>query len=64
MDAILDTLSSDFGGANRLKIISLFGFSAMPKQSTLQIFGQKDENSFYSPFYLYSMKQAIEEGYI
>lgn len=64
MDAVLDTLSSDFGGENRPKNISLFGFSATPKQSTLQIFGQKDENGLYAPFHLYSMKQAIEEGYI
>lgn len=64
MEALLDTLSSDFGGASKPSNISLFGFTATPKPSTLQIFGQKNEDGFYVPFHLYSMKQAIEEGYI
>lgn len=64
MEALIDTLSNDFGGENKPKNISLFGFTATPKKSTLQIFGQKDEKGFYAPFHLYSMKQAIEEGYI
>lgn len=64
MEALLDTLSSDFGGASKPSNISLFGFTATPKPSTLQIFGQKNEDGFYVPFHLYSMKQAIEEGCI
>jgi len=31
---------------------------------TLQMFGQKDENGVFHPFHIYSMKQAIEEGFI
>ncbi|MBR6612499.1 MAG: type I restriction endonuclease subunit R, partial [Campylobacter sp.] len=64
MEALIDTLSSEFGAENKPKNISLFGFTATPKRSTLQIFGKKDINGFYTPFHLYSMKQAIEEGYI
>ncbi|MBR2222496.1 MAG: type I restriction endonuclease subunit R [Campylobacter sp.] len=64
MEALIDTLSSEFGAENKPKNISLFGFTATPKESTLQIFGKKDINGFYTPFHLYSMKQAIEEGYI
>ena len=64
MEALIDTLSSEFGAENKPKNISLFGFTATPKKSTLQIFGKKDINGFYTPFHLYSMKQAIEEGYI
>lgn len=44
--------------------ISFFAFTATPKQKTLEIFGTKDENGKPEPFDVYSMKQAIEEGFI
>lgn len=34
------------------------------KNSTLEKFGQRQEDGSYKPFHLYSMKQAIEEGFI
>ncbi len=43
---------------------SYFAFTATPKNSTLERFGQKDANGNYEPFHLYSMKQAIEEEFI
>jgi type I restriction enzyme R subunit len=45
--------------------ISFFAFTATPKQKTLELFGVEDvmTKKFY-PFSLYSMKQAIEEGFI
>lgn len=45
--------------------ISFLAFTATPKQKTLELFGYKDvlTGKFY-PFSLYSMKQAIEEGFI
>ncbi len=44
--------------------ISFFAFTATPKYKTLAIFGEIDaEGKPYSP-YLYSMRQAIEEGFI
>ena len=64
MEALIDTLSTEFSTKNKPKNISLFGFTATPKENTLQIFGKKDINGFFAPFHLYSMKQAIEEGYI
>nr|WP_321310817.1 DEAD/DEAH box helicase family protein [uncultured Campylobacter sp.] len=63
MEALIDTLSSEFSAENKPKNISLFGFTATPKKSTLQIFG-KEIDGMFAPFHLYSMKQAIEEGYI
>ena len=63
MEALIDTLSAEFGAENKPKNISLFGFTATPKKSTLQIFG-KEIDGMFAPFHLYSMKQAIEEGYI
>jgi len=43
---------------------SYFAFTATPKKETLERFGVKDEEGKYHPFHLYSMKQAIEEGFI
>ncbi|MCJ8209942.1 DEAD/DEAH box helicase family protein [Mucilaginibacter sp. RS28] len=43
---------------------SYFAFTATPKNATLEKFGIKGEDGKYRPFDLYSMKQAIEEGFI
>lgn len=45
--------------------ISFFAFTATPKQKTLEMFGKsRDNEPGKEPFHLYSMKQAIEEGFI
>ena len=44
--------------------ISFFAFTATPKYKTLEVFGSPDEEGKPQPFHLYSMKQAIEEGFI
>ncbi len=46
------------------KNISIFAFTATPKAKTLEVFGMKDAGGKPKPFHLYSMKQAIEEGFI
>ncbi|MBI9063870.1 MAG: type I restriction endonuclease subunit R [Marinilabiliaceae bacterium] len=43
---------------------SYLAFTATPKNTTLERFGQKQEDGSFKPFHLYSMKQAIEEGFI
>lgn len=43
---------------------SYLAFTATPKNATLERFGNKQEDGSYKPFHLYSMKQAIEEGFI
>ncbi len=43
---------------------SYFAFTATPKNATLERFGNKQEDGSFKPFHLYSMKQAIEEGFI
>ncbi len=43
---------------------SYLAFTATPKNSTLEKFGQRQEDGSFKPFHLYSMKQAIEEGFI
>ncbi len=48
----------------RLPNLSTFAFTATPKPKTLELFGAKRENDSFEPFHLYSMRQAIEEGFI
>ncbi|MDB4772065.1 DEAD/DEAH box helicase family protein [Akkermansiaceae bacterium] len=43
---------------------SYLAFTATPKNTTLERFGEKQADASYKPFHLYSMKQAIEEGFI
>lgn len=43
---------------------SYFAFTATPKSSTLEKFGEKQTDGSFKPYDLYSMKQAIEEGFI
>jgi len=44
--------------------LSFFAFTATPKARTLELFGTRRADDTYGPFHLYSMKQAIEEGFI
>lgn len=44
--------------------VSMFAFTATPKPTTLQLFGRVNEQGQYEAFHIYSMKQAIEEGFI
>jgi len=43
---------------------SYLAFTATPKNTTLEKFGCKQQDGSFEPFDLYSMKQAIEEGFI
>jgi len=44
--------------------ISFFAFTATPKYKTLEVFGRPGPDGKPLPFHLYSMRQAIEEGFI
>ena len=48
----------------RHKNLSFFAFTATPKGMTLEMFGTPAEDGSYHPFHIYSMRQAIEEGFI
>ncbi len=43
---------------------SYLAFTATPKNNTLEKFGVQQVDGKFKPFHLYSMKQAIEEGFI
>lgn len=44
--------------------LSFFAFTATPKEKTLELFGKKGEDGSFTAHHIYSMKQAIEEGFI
>ncbi|WP_159477835.1 type I restriction endonuclease subunit R [Dyadobacter sp. 3J3] len=44
--------------------LSFFGFTATPKPKTIEVFGTVSLDGKPRPFHVYSMKQAIEEGFI
>ncbi len=44
--------------------LSFFAFTATPKAKTVEVFGTASADGKPRPFHLYSMKQAIEEGFI
>lgn len=53
--------SADSAGAKSLTYIA---FTATPKQKTLELFGRPGPDGLPLPFHVYSMRQAIEEGFI
>ncbi len=59
-DAIVEAMESRKMKGNA----SYLAFTATPKPITLEKFGVKNEDGSFRPFHLYSMKQAIEEGFI
>jgi type I restriction enzyme R subunit len=62
-----DLLARSLEGRGRPGNLSFFAFTATPKAKTLELFGtavDTAEGRRYVPFHLYSMRQAIEEGFI
>lgn len=61
---IEEQILEDIKTRGRMPNVSLFAFTATPKQQTLELFGEKQQDGGYQAFSLYSMRQAIEEGFI
>ena len=67
-----DELDHEMAVQGQIPNLSFFAFTATPKASTLEVFGTRDElcetdkegMPIPRPFHLYSMKQAIDEGFI
>jgi type I restriction enzyme R subunit len=59
-----NTILAEMEKRGRLPNLSTFAFTATPKQKTLELFGEKRPDGKFAPFHLYSMRQAIEEGFI
>lgn len=67
-DGLNDLMEYVVAGRMMAKNVNFYAFTATPKNKTLEMFGtpvQKPDGEIgYEPFDLYSMKQAIEEGFI
>lgn len=61
---VQDQLIQEIESSGKQKNVSMFAFTATPKPTTLRLFGRPDKHGNYRAFHLYSMKQAIEEGFI
>ena len=59
-----DLALKDQKARGRMKHVSTFAFTATPKEETLTLFGTERTDGGREPFSLYSMRQAIEEGFI
>jgi type I restriction enzyme, R subunit len=66
IDPVEEALAKSVGArSERQPNLSYFAFTATPKGRTLEMFGRLNpETKVYEPFHLYSMRQAIEEGFI
>jgi type I restriction enzyme R subunit len=64
-DPVEEALAKAVGARGKQKNLSFFAFTATPKARTLEIFGKWNaETEKYEPYHLYSMRQAIDEGFI
>lgn len=59
-----DMISSEIKRNGKQANVSMFAFTATPKPTTIQLFGRLNKNGQREAFHVYSMKQAIEEGFI
>lgn len=66
-DDIEDRINNIIEGRKMVKNASYFAFTATPKNKTLEMFGEAYQDGDvvkHRPFHVYTMKQAIEEGFI
>lgn len=59
-----DAIEQEIARTGKQDNISIIAFTATPKATTLQLFGMTTPDGGKEPFDVYSMKQAIEEGFI
>ena len=63
-EEIDDRVMEEIRLRGRLPNLSTFAFTATPKPKTLELFGRKRPDGKFEPFHRYSMRQAIQEGFI
>ena len=61
---IEDMILSEINRNGKQANVSIFAFTATPKPTTIQLFGRLNTKGQREAFHVYSMKQAIEEGFI
>ena len=64
IDTANDRFLQELISAGQHKNLSFYAFTATPKDKTLELFGEEWPDGSFHPFHVYSMRQAIEEGFI
>lgn len=59
-----DFIADEIFRSGKQSNAAMFAFTATPKPTTLQLFGKINRKGQREAFHIYSMKQAIEEGFI
>lgn len=59
-----DLIAGEIARHGKQENVSVFAFTATPKPTTIQLFGRVNKKGQREAFHIYSMKQAIEEGFI
>lgn len=59
-----DELAAELASHGRHKNLTFVAFTATPKEQTLEMFGNELPDGSFHPFHIYSMRQAVEEGFI
>lgn len=59
-----DQLADELASHGRHQNLTFVAFTATPKEQTLEMFGDEWPDGSFHPFHVYSMRQAIEEGFI
>ncbi len=64
IDQVCDVINEDIARSGRQRNVTVIGFTATPTGRTLDMFGTLNAQGHKEAFDLYSMRQAIEEGFI
>lgn len=59
-----DQLVKELVAHGRHPNLTFCAFTATPKNQTLELFGMERPDGSFHPYHIYSMRQAIEEGFI
>ncbi|MBQ8626118.1 MAG: type I restriction endonuclease subunit R [Agathobacter sp.] len=59
-----DVIADEMAKNGKQSNVAMFAFTATPKPTTLELFGRMNKKGQKEAFHIYSMKQAIEEGFI
>ena len=63
-ESVEDIITDEIHRNGKQPNVSMFAFTATPKPTTIQLFGRVNPKGQREAFHIYSMKQAIEEGFI
>jgi len=62
--SVEDVLAAEMTARANTRNVSFYAFTATPKGKTLEMFGRPGPDGKPLPFHVYTMQQAIEEGFI